>query len=313
MKLPLLLTQFLYQNKKLNLPGIGSFTLDPSIIIPEDVDKNPHEIIQGVQYSNSPIYKADDDLVEFIKVHTGKMKSLAEADLESYLTLGIQLLNIGKPFYFDGIGAIIKNQDGKYEFTPGEYVSIQKDDPSEMEKKEKAEKRKAVFEEKHDNYETQSNSSGKFLVFAGVIIGLALIGWGGYTLYKKNTYQEPAALINAITPDTVAAKTDTLKTDTNAANPVKKDSVQAQKPATVNNTFTGDSAIFKYVILQTQNKSRALKRYNQLLSFQLKIKMETKDSSFFKLYFKFPARIKDTLHIKDSLSNEYGSKTIIER
>lgn len=313
MKLPLLLTQFLYENKRLNLPGIGSFTLDPSIIIPEDVEKNPHEIIQGVEYSNVPVYKADDDLIEFIKAHTGKMKSLAEADLESYLTLGIQLLNIGKPFYFDGIGAIIKNQEGKYEFTPGEYVSIQKEDPAEIEKKEKAEKRKAVFEEKHDNYEPQSNSAGKFLVVVLVIGGLALIGWGGYTLYKKNTYQESAPIVNPITPDTVATKTDTLTTDTNAANAVKKDSVQTQKPATVINTMSGDSAKYKYIILATQNKFHALKRYNQLLSYDLQIKMETKDSSFFKLYFTFPARIKDTLRIKDSLSEQYGTKTIIER
>jgi hypothetical protein len=313
LKLPLLITQFLYQNKKVNLPGIGSFTMDPNIIIPEDVEKNPHEIVQGIEYNNAPVYKADDDLIEFIKHHTGKMKSLAEADLESYLTLGIQLLNIGKPFYFEGIGAIIKSQEGKYEFTPGEYVSIQKEDQAEIEKKEKAEKRKAVFEEKHDDYQPQSNSSGRFLVFAGVIIGLALIGWGGYTLYKKNTYQETIPIVNPITPDTVATKTDTLITDTNVANVAKKDSLQSPKPVAVINTFSGDSAKYKYVILETENKYRALKRYNQLLSFSLKIKMETKDSSFFKLYFTFPARIKDTLRIKDSLSNEYGTKTIIER
>lgn len=309
MKLPLLLTQFLYQNKRLNLPGIGSFTLDPSVIIPEDIDKNPHEIVQGIEYNNKPVYKADDDLIEFIKLHTGKMKSLAEADLESYLTLGIQLLNIGKPFYFDGIGAIIKNQDGKYEFTPGEYVSIQKDNP-ESEKKEKEDKRKSVFEEKHDNYEPQTNATRKFLITVLVVGGLALVGWGGYTLYKKNTYQENTPIANPITPDTVATKTDTIATDTNA---VKNDAVKIQKPATLINTMPGDSAKYKYIILATPNKYRALKRYNQLLSFDLKIKMDTKDSSFFRLYFTFPARIKDTLRIKDSLNNQYGTKTIIER
>jgi hypothetical protein len=313
LKLPLLLTQFLYQNKKLNLPGIGTFTLDPSTVIPEDIEKNPHEIVQGVEYRNAPVLKADDDLIEFIKLHTGKMKSLAEADLESYLTLGIQLLNIGKPFYFDGIGAIIKNQEGKYEFTPGEYISLKKDEP-ENEKKEKADKRKSVFDEKHDDYQPQTNSLRKFLVAAGIIGGLALIGWGGYTLYKRNTYQENTNIVTPVTPDTIAAKTDTSSNNTITSAPPKTDSVQLKTPEnTVNNTVSGDSAKYKYIILATQNKYRALKRYNQLLSFDLKIKMETKDSSFFKLYFTFPARIKDTLHIKDSLNSEYGTKTIIER
>jgi len=40
LKLPLLLTQFLYKNKKLTLPGIGIFTLDPSAVIPEEHNKS---------------------------------------------------------------------------------------------------------------------------------------------------------------------------------------------------------------------------------------------------------------------------------
>lgn len=74
-----------------------------------------------------------------------------------------------------------------------------------------------------------------------------------------------------------------------------------------------DSSQYKFVILATANKSRALRRYKQLVSFDTKVKMETKDSSFFKVYFTILAPPRDTLHIKDSLSNYYATKTVIEQ
>jgi hypothetical protein len=311
LKLPLLLTQYLYEYKKLNLPGIGSFVLDPATIIPEEPEKTPHETIKGLEFSYILVEKPDSELIDFIRLHTGKMKPLAEADLESDLTLGIQLLNIGKPFYLDGIGAIVKTQDAKYEFTPGEYVSTKKNDP-EAEKKEKHDKRKSVFEEQHDNYEPQTNSLRKVLVVLGVIGGLVLIGWGGYTLYKKNTYPENTNPTVPTVRDTTTIKTDTSSV-TEAA-PVKTDSVQQKKvvtPATVK--VSKDSTLYKFVILATNKKYKALKRYEQLLGYQLKIKMETKDSSFFKLYFAFPAFPKDTIRIKDSLNLVYATKVFIER
>ena len=312
LKLPLLLTQFLYQNKKLGLPGIGTFILDPNTVLPDDNDKNQRQAIQGVEFTNTPVYRADDDLIEFIRSHTGKMKSLAEADLESYLTLGIQLLNIGKPFYFEGIGAITKNQEGNYEFIPGEFVSLKMDDP-ELEKKEKPDKRKSVFEENHDEYQPQSNSLRKFFLTVGILCALGLIGWGGYTLYKKNTYQENPARNTTGSNETGQAKTDSLASGDSSSANVRPDSLARQKPENAVNPPSGDSVLYRYVILATDRKYRAIKRYQQLLSYDLKIKMDTKDSSFFKLYFSFPAKPKDTARIKDSLNRVYATKTAIEK
>jgi hypothetical protein len=87
LKLPSLLTQFLYKNKKLTLPGIGIFTLDPSAIIPEVHNKEQHETAMGIEFKNANILHPDDELIEFIRLHTGKIKPLAIADLDSYLTL----------------------------------------------------------------------------------------------------------------------------------------------------------------------------------------------------------------------------------
>jgi hypothetical protein len=313
LKLPLLLTQFLYQNKKLNLPGIGTFTLDPGAVLPDEADKNQHVEIQGVEFSNIPVFRPDDDLIEFIRLHTGKMKSLAEADLESYLTLGIQLLNIGKPFYFEGIGAITKSQEGKYEFTPGEFVSLKLED-TEIEKREKQDKRKSVFEEKHDEYQPQSNGLRKFLLVLGIICGLGLIGWGGYTLYKRNTYQENPNHSIQTGQDSIQPKTDSVPVTDTQSTTVQTDSLSHKKPDNnTGNIISRDSVFYKYIILATDRKNKAIRRYQQLLSYDLKIKMDTKDSSFFKLYFTFPALVKDTSRIKDSLDRVYATKVVIEK
>lgn len=310
MKLPLLLTRFLYEHKKLNLPGIGSFTLDPSVVIPENPEKNTHETIEGIEFRHLPVYKADDELIDFIKLHTGKIKPLAEADLESYLTLGIQLLNIGKPFYFDGIGAIVKSQEGGYEFTPGEY-SIIKPDEQDFEK-EKADRKKAVFEEKHGDQQPESNGLGKFMLVIGIIGGLVLIGWGGYHLYKTNTYSENPGTNSGISQEPEKAKNDTVVANTQPASQPDTAGIKS----TANTQLTkpaGDSVAYKFVILATGKKYRALKRYEQLLSYSLNVKMETIDSTYFKLYFNIPAFPKDTVYIKDSLNRVYATKVFIER
>ncbi|HEX4849372.1 MAG TPA: hypothetical protein VFV08_01135, partial [Puia sp.] len=114
MKLPSLLTQFLYQNKKLALPGIGIFTLDPSAELPDGHGKNPHATA-GIEFKPTRISQPDDDLIDFIRSHTGKIKPVAVADLESFLTLGHEMLNIGKPFFLEGIGIITKNKEGGLE------------------------------------------------------------------------------------------------------------------------------------------------------------------------------------------------------
>ena len=67
------------------------------------------------------------------------------------------------------------------------------------------------------------------------------------------------------------------------------------------------ASLYHFVILATSNKFHALKRYNQLLGYQLNIKMDQKDSSYFKLYFPIAAPPRDTTQIKDSLADVYAA------
>ncbi len=310
MKLPQLLSHFLYINKELSLPGIGVFTLDPSIVIPELQDKEQPQIVQGVSFEKVAIRTAEPALIEFLHKYTGKMKTLAESDLDSYLRLGIQLLHIGKPFYFDGIGSITKSKDEQYEFIPGEYSTVKLVSPDE-EKTEASDKRKKILDEPEKEYSPQSQTAKRLLLTLAVIGGIAIIAWAGYNLYKKKT-----APTNNGPNSEVALKEDTetvQKIDTSKNINVQPDSIATKKDNIVLAPKPTDSSFYKFVILTTTNKHRAFRRYNQLDSIEHKVKISTKDSSLFKIYFVIHTSPKDTLRIKDSLNGFYATKTTIEQ
>jgi len=304
LKLPLLLTQFLYKYKRLALPGIGVFTLDPAAEIPDGSNKNIHSKALGIEFKNAVINHPDNDLIEFIQANTGKIKPVAVADLDSFLTLGAEMLNIGKPFFLEGIGTITRQRGGGFDFSQGEYAVVEVSPP---EKKDRSGKRKSVLEEAQ--FEAQPNNTRKIMLLIALIVGLGIIGWGGYMMYKKNGTDDKKNDVVPVMQDTTAAITDSTKL-VHASDTVL---ATRQHEAIASVPIAKESVAYKFIILSTYNKERALKRYNQLRSFELKINMYTKDSTFFKLYFAFPAAPKDTVHIKDSLTREYGHSVIIER
>jgi hypothetical protein len=332
LKLPQLLSQYLYQTRKLDLPGIGSFTLDAEAVIPQETDKIGQMPATGIQFKNVTIAMADDALVNFIKQHTGKMKSLAASDLDFFLTTGRQLLNIGKPFYLEGIGTLGKNKDGRLDFTPGEYMVARIDEPGHQGTRTE----RNVTDEGPRERESRSSSDRQGLLLIAIVVGLLIIGGGGYYLYKRNSLPEPAAEKQAVViPDTAAVKPDTAAgtnpsaADTAAASkaaanqpPVThapavttpaapKPSVPAPTAVAANVPVPSGATLYRFVILSTENKHRALRRYNQLLGYQLNIKMDQKDSAWFKLYFPIAALARDTSYIKDSLSDTYATPNVI--
>jgi len=306
-KLPSLLTQFLYKHKKLSLPGIGVFMLDPSAIIPDEHNKDVHIPVHGIEFKRSAAQPVDDELIEYIRTHTGKMKSLAQADLESYLTLGTELLNIGKPFYLEGIGTLTKDKEGRFEFSPGEFSLVRVDEGA-GEKTERLPKRKQLAEEGIHEQGGDSNPTRKILVTIAIIAGISVIAWGGYLMYRKNGGPGREVSVSPAKSDTSLGRSDSI-TRTLAGKDSSRSSLSLKSAA----ARTGDSIMYKYVILRTHDKSRALRRYNQLLSYELKVLMETRDSSFFKVYFSFASLSKDTIHIKDSLLRVYAHPVTIER
>ncbi len=295
----------------MDLPGIGIFTLDPAAVIPEGSEKDHHSPASGISFRNANITAPEDELIRFIQQHTGKMKPLAAADLDFFLTSGKQMLNIGKPFYIEGIGTLVKNTKGLLDFVPGEYSTARLEDPISA-KKETT--RKSVFDDPKPADGPSTNAIRQLLLLAGVIGGLVVIGWGGYTLYKRNTLPELAVehAHTEASPDTTPARTDSAAKTTTTAAP-NATSVAATPPPAPTPAPVAGLIPYKFVILETDHRGRAYRRYNQLLGFQLNIKMETKDSVNFKLFFPISALLGDTTHIKDSLADVYAARVTIER
>ncbi|MGH2649304.1 MAG: hypothetical protein ACRDE8_17120 [Ginsengibacter sp.] len=113
MKIEQALVLYLLKNKQVSLQGIGTFKIDGAI--PDSTDSDKPFVIpaEAISFSYDPRTKEEDDLIDFIVVNTKKIKPLASADLDSFLTLGRQFLNIGKPFTIQNLGTLEKLTSGE--------------------------------------------------------------------------------------------------------------------------------------------------------------------------------------------------------
>jgi hypothetical protein len=284
----------------MSLPGFGIFTLDKSVVLPEENDRALLSLPNAVQFQNANIPTADKELIAFICENTGKIKPLAIADLDSYLNLGGEMLNIGKPFYLEGIGTISKNKSGKFDFTPGEY-SLIKDTATSPEQN----KKKTYIPDKVASNPASATGSGTMVKIVAIAVALIIVCWGGYIMYKKNAVSTDKSRDAQTVQQEIPAVSDSHIT-----RQTQKDSLKTIVPSGHTNPQEVNS--YKWVILATGDKAHALKRYHQLVSFDLKAFLFQKDSTFFKVYFQFPALAKDTTRIKDSLMRQYAHNVTIE-
>lgn len=296
LKLAPLLADYLYQNKRLDLPGIGSFFMDPSALMQQDTGKQGKTTpTEGISFENNSSIKDSPDLIAFISAQTGKMKALAAADLSSHLELVQQFLNIGKPFLLEGIGSLVKIRSGLYEFTSG---AIQTEKLKDLTAKEAT--ATSATEESFSSYNPLVGTKSapptwlRPVIAVLILAGAGLAIWGGYTVYKKNASKRSLAA-NAAPVDTT---------------PV----VQNPPPATVDSIPPANhipEGKFKF-IFEVANKKRAFARLNTLRNYQWNVQMETKDSQQFKIYMILPAMAADTTHLIDSFTAFNGRKVYIE-
>jgi hypothetical protein len=293
-KIPSLLAQYFYSNQRLELPGIGIFTVDDSSLQLLQSTKQRTAVLEGVQFETKLNARETPELIAFIAEKTGKMKALASSDLSSYLELAMQFLNMGKPYLFEGIGILTKAKAGEFEFTP---VAVSTD--LLREQTTPAVVANATKEEKTDKYDSflttpATNVEWKKPVIAFILLcGLGVAIWGGYVMSQKNKKNKPLAT------EQTAAAMETVFVDTSAA----RDSlVQAETPARPDSTF-------KYV-LEVAKSKRAFKRYNQLREINWKVQLETQDSIQYKLFMVLPSV--DTTKTMDSLTVMTGRKVYIE-
>ncbi|MBK8952861.1 MAG: hypothetical protein IPM85_11845 [Chitinophagaceae bacterium] len=181
-----MLAHYLYANKKLDLPGFGTFLLETNTIAVPENQKNKPILLEGVSFLQNTSVKEDPELITYISSHTGKIKPLASSDLESHLELAKQFLNIGKPFLLEGIGTISASKRDEYVFTPGimltEPLHEHNSHEQHHEVAEGPTDYKEVFYSKKKGQAWQ-----KPFIFFLVIAGITFAVWGGYTVYKNSS------------------------------------------------------------------------------------------------------------------------------
>lgn len=303
MKLAPLLSQYLLTKKELSLAGIGIFYMGENNQDEPEGRKQAAIHPGNISFTYNTAVKIDEDLVNYISEQTGKMKSLASADLESFLELTNQFLHIGKPFQLDGIGTLSKNNAGELQFTPlHKGVEKHKETASrELEATSSNEESFKGYTEMHRG--VKNDGWKKFIVFLLLLSGIALAIWGGYWVYKSSNSE--AVSENVITPGDIVPVEDSIAlppslTDTAIAQPVETTSVPIK------------TGTYKFV-LENADRNRAYERFNQLKSYFWKVYLETSDSVNYRIYMQLPATASDTARLKDSLTILTGKTVSIAK
>lgn len=298
MKISNLIALYLYDNRTLNLPGIGIFTLDPSVAIPQAGDKHFEEFFQHIKFQEKNISAPDESLIDYIREHTGKIRPLAVSDLETFIEDGKILLNLDKPFHLEGIGDIIKNKDGELDFIAGSLKPVRVEN---------------YFDHIPETPQERVISSGtteggnrKLMISLAVIVGILAVIAGGYYFFQQS--RGPADLQtnnnNAVTGTETGITTDSTRLPSDSA------TVPATSGEPAVTGFSDNT--YKFIIETTPRRNRAFTRYEQLKSYFLDIRMDSvTESGKYKLYFLIDAASKDTAYIKDSLANWYNSRGVI--
>jgi hypothetical protein len=284
LKLAALLAEYLYQQKKLDLAGIGTFSIDPSPRANSDA-QYPSE---GISFEYNASVKDDDALIGFISAQTGKMKTLATSDLASYVELGLQFLHIGKPLQIEGIGTLVKTKNGGLEFTADHLIvaKVKETGIKELSATSISDGLLTTYETLKPKAEKSSLSKKFFLAFLAVATTAAII-WISYRLNQNNSSPQTALEMTPAIKDT-SNNVSFVDTTTTIKQPLVKTS--------------NDSYRF---VIEVAARKRAFYRYYMLKKGDIPVQMSTTDSTTFKLYFVLPATSVDTARIADSLTSRY--------
>lgn len=300
MKIEQLLVQHFYNAKEVTLQGLGTFRLSPDFVMPAENDKDLEIPDNSILFEHNPKATEDDALINFIVQQTRKMKPLAAADLDSYLVLGTQFLNIGKPFKIEGLGFLLKNQQGEFEFTQGRtFHSKTEAIPAGVKEK---------LEEDEISFASEGKSSGngkRRLLIAAIVIALGMTGAAAwYFLVKNKNKPETVTETPAVKPDS----TPVAKTIPDSS--IKKTDSASSIPAPVINN---DGYTFKVVIKNYPSMLLAQKAYDRLTSYGHKLLLYTADSATFKLALPLNRPLADTTRAKDSVRQLlFGGNPYIE-
>lgn len=304
MKLEQLIVQYLYASKKVTIQDIGTFTIADGVVLPTENDKDTTLPPGAIGFEFDSRATQDEELISFITQQTRKIRPLAASDLESYSILSKQFLNIGKPLTIEGLGTLLKNQSGVYEFTQGQFVNARLESaPAKVIEK-------GSDEISFRSTEKRSGSNSKKGGMLALLLLLVLVGAAAifYVLYKKK--EKPAEAELPVITDTIApAKTIPVTTDTASLKTIA-DTTAKVTPSTP--VASNDGYDFKVVIKEYSTKEAADKAFARLTRYGHKLILSPIDSVRYKLSMPFKTGLADTTRAKDSLRIFFQSRTYVE-
>ena len=295
MRIEQLIVQHLYKTKKVSLEGIGFIYLNPSVVLPAEGEKDFTMPENAFTFEYNLKATQDLSLIDFIVEQTKKIKPLATSDLESFLILAKQFLNIGKPLVIEGVGTIQKSQGGDYEFKSGIFITSKIDDyPKQL--KEKTDDN-VSFESESKPNNSRRNLMIAFSLFVTALVGLSIY----YFIFsKRNVTTEP------LTNQVMVAPKDSLQIDTSLSK--KIDSSTLAAPATV---IKIDSNSFKIILKDYPNLSAAKTAFGKLEEYGHKVIIISKDSPVYKIAMPFARPLSDTTKVKDSIRKFFGGNPTV--
>ncbi len=240
------------------------------------------------------------------------MRPLAESDLESFLEIGWQLLNISKPFVIEGIGSLVMDAHRQVSFVQGEAV-VHGDE--HLPKRKQSGEKPDTEIHFDDNYLRPSRTSApwsqRFAIVALVMLGIVLIGWVaryfGNLQDGENPRQQEVSVHEPVLenrePALPDAQTLSQPAPDSTVAPVPTATTTVQEPAKTEAGFD--------IVLEVSKRTRAMKRYADLQEWGHKVRMHTSDSVTFKLSIPIDAPLADSIRHRDSLSRFFGRKVWI--
>ncbi len=298
MKIQEILAQYLYKEKSLTLPGLGRFELDPTVNLTDTKEQVWPD--GAITFTMDRQAQLSDELLTFLVQQTGKMKPLALSDLESYISTGLQLINIGKPFLIKGIGSLTKNQTTQLQFEQGNPV-LEKIDSINT---DHVRDRTVLAEGETEidfSHEERKNSKKPILIF-GSIIALALVGWAVWLAIPKKEAAPVTTETEQAAIDTPAAAIDTSASVAQDSTPVITTDSAAAATSAIAPTTTG---AFRLQVDAFKTMAAAENRVAKLKLRGFDVRAEMKDSSRFIVVLQVNRPLSDSAYVMDSLRKNY--------
>jgi hypothetical protein len=304
MKIEQLIVQYLYNHKQVSVQDIGIFTLSPDVVMPTESEKETILPDNAIQFEYNAKAVKDEGLIDFIVEHTRKIKPLATSDLESYTMLSRQFLNIGKPMEIEGLGTLIKNQQGTYEFIQGHTVN------PKLENNTVRIKEKIQDEISFTTPPKEAPANKGLLMLLGTLVLIGVAGALYYFLVYNKNNDIPVEETQQVEPltDTLINTRDTSLSQDSVLMPKTDSTLTAvSQPATTKDGYT-----FKIVLKEYPTRMAADKAFNKLTSYGHTLIVSQKDSSAFKLSMPFTTALSDTARAKDSLRVFFGGRPYVD-